>query len=110
LRPKLKVVESDLGKFTAESGAIHRKTDAVEPFVPLNGILSHTRADHIERDLKVGKRAADDTREYGHGFISCEFVAREVETFAGESSGIFKNANGDLPDVRGGDLRERPWR
>src|SRR5258705_2849967 len=110
LRPRLKVVESDIGKFTAESGAIHRKTDAVKPFIHLDGILAHTLADHIERDLEVAKRAPDDAREYGHGFISREIVAREVETFAGESSGIFQNANGDLSDVRDSDLRERPCR
>src|ERR1700678_1680296 len=32
LRPRLKVVESDIGKSTAERGAIHRKTDTVKPF------------------------------------------------------------------------------
>src|SRR6202521_316536 len=56
LRPRLKVVESDIGKFTAERGAIHRKTDAVKPFIHLDGIFSHTLADHIERDLEVAKR------------------------------------------------------
>src|SRR4029077_10599457 len=55
LRPRLKVVETNIGKFTAERGAIHRKTDAVKPFIHLDSILSHTLADHIERDLKVTK-------------------------------------------------------
>src|SRR3954453_24259311 len=100
LRPRLKAVESDIGKFTAERGAIHRKTGARKPFVHLDSILAHALADDIERDLEIAKRAPDDAREYGYGVISREFVAREFETFAGESSGIFQNANGDCPDVR----------
>jgi len=63
LCPRLKVVESDIGKFTAELGAIHRKTDAVKPFIHLDSILSHTLADHIERkssvyEGKLGERVA----------------------------------------------------
>ena len=65
LRPRLEVVEGDVGKFTAERGAIHRKTDAVEPFVHLDGILAHALADDIERDLVIGKGAAGDARENG---------------------------------------------
>jgi hypothetical protein len=50
LRPRLEVVEGDVGKFTVERGAIHRKTDAVEPFVHPGGILAHALADDIGRD------------------------------------------------------------
>src|ERR1700704_1423224 len=39
--PRLKVAEGDVGKLTAERGAIHRKADAVEPFVHLDGIFAH---------------------------------------------------------------------
>jgi hypothetical protein len=52
--PRLEVVEGNVGKFTAKRGAIHRKTDAVEPFVHLDGILAHALADNIERDLVIG--------------------------------------------------------
>jgi len=45
-------------KLTPEGGAIHRKTDAVEPFVHPNGILAHALADDIERDLVIAKGAA----------------------------------------------------
>jgi hypothetical protein len=38
-------VESDVGKLTPERGAIHRKTDAVEPFLHPNGIVVHALAD-----------------------------------------------------------------
>src|SRR5260370_21495042 len=58
--PRLEVVEGNVGKFTAKRRAIHRKTDAVEPFVHLDGILAHALADNIERDLGVGKVAAGD--------------------------------------------------
>jgi hypothetical protein len=43
LRSRLEVVEGDLRKFTVERGAIHRKTDAVEPFVHPGGILARWR-------------------------------------------------------------------
>jgi len=85
-------VEGDVGKLTPERGAIHRKTDAVEPFVHPNGILAHALADDIERDLVIAKGAAGDTREDGEGVIPRELVAREVETLAGaavkEKSGV----------------------
>jgi hypothetical protein len=38
-------VESDVGKLTPERGAIHRKTDAVAPFLHPNGIVVHALAD-----------------------------------------------------------------
>src|SRR5229473_6210938 len=79
LRPKLEIVEGDVGKLTPERGAIHRKTDAVEPFVHPNGILAHALADDIERDLVITQAAPGDARENGHGVIPGEFVAREVE-------------------------------
>jgi len=31
------------------------------------------------------------------GVITCELVAREVETLPGESSGVLEDANGDCP-------------
>jgi len=58
LRPGLEVVEGNVGKLSAECGSIHRKTNAVEPFVHLDGILTHALADDIERDLVVGEGAA----------------------------------------------------
>ena len=105
LRPRLEVVEIDVGKITAERGAIHRKTDAVEPFVHPDGILAHALADNIERDLVVRKRAAGDSRENGHRVIPRELVACEVETLAGEASGVLEDANGDRPDIWNGNLR-----
>ena len=44
LRPRLEVVEGDVGKFTVERSAIHRKADAIEPFVHPDGILAYTLA------------------------------------------------------------------
>jgi hypothetical protein len=58
-------VEGDVGKLTPERGAIHRKTDAVEPFVHPNGILAHALADDIERDPVIANPR--------------ELVAREVK-------------------------------
>jgi hypothetical protein len=110
LRPRLKAVEGDVGEFTAERGAIHGKTDAVEPFVHPDGILAHALADDIERDLVIAKRAAGDARESGEGVIPRELVAREVEALAREATGILEDANGDRPNVRDGNLRERPCR
>src|SRR6516164_4662475 len=108
--PRLEIVEGNVGKFTAKRDAIHRKTDAVEPFVHLDGILAHTLADDIEWDLVVRKRASGDARENGHRVIPSELVACEVEALAGEASGIFEDTNGNRPDVRDGNLRERPCR
>jgi len=76
---------------------IHRKTDAVEPFVHPNGILAHGLADDIERDLVTAKGAAGDTREYGEGVIPRELVAREVEALAREATGVLKDANATAP-------------
>jgi hypothetical protein len=104
--PRLEVVEGNVGKFTAKRGAIHRKTDAVEPFVHLDGIRAHTLADDIEWDLAVRKRAAGDSRENGHRFIPRELVAREVEALAGEATGVLEDANGNRPDVCDCNLRE----
>jgi hypothetical protein len=42
--------------------------------------------------------------------IPGELVACEVEAFAGEETGVLKDANGDRPDVHDGNLRERPCR
>src|SRR4029077_15617967 len=110
LRPRLKVVEGDVGELTAERGASHRKTEAFEPFVHLDGILAHALADDIERDLVIAKRATGDARENGHGVIPRELVARDVETLAGEASGLLEDANGDCPDIWDGNLRQRPCR
>ncbi len=103
-------MEGDVGKLTPERGAIHRKTDKVEPFIHPNGILAYALADDIERDLEIAKGAAGDTREDGEGVIPRELVAREVEALAREATGVLKDANGDRPDVRDGNLRERPRR
>src|SRR5260370_32640007 len=110
LRPRLEVVEGDVGELTAERGAIHRKTDAVEPFVHPNGILIHALADDIERDLVIVKRAADNARENGEGVIPRELVAREVEALAREAARVLEEADGDRPDVHDVTLRQRPPR
>ena len=91
-----------------ERGAIYHKTDAVEPFVHPGGILAHALADDIERDLVIGKGAAGDARENGEGVIPRQFVAREVAALAPAATGVLEDANGDRPDVRDGNLRERP--
>jgi len=103
-------VEGDVGKFTAERGAINRKADAVEPFVHPNGILAHALADDIERDLVIAKGAAGDARKICEGVIPRELVAREVEALAGEATGVLEDANGDRPDVHDRNLREHPCR
>src|SRR5258707_15212116 len=92
--PRFEVVEGNVGKFTAKRGAIHRKTDAFEPFVHLDGILAHTLADDIEWDLVLRKRAAGDSRENGHRFIPRQLVAREIETLAGQTTVALEDANG----------------
>src|ERR1700721_2539490 len=79
LGPRFEILESNVGKFAAERGAIHRKTDAVEPFIHLDGILAHALAHHIERDLEIGKVAPGHARENAHGVISREFVASHLE-------------------------------
>ena len=101
-------MEGDVGKFTPERGAIHCKTDAVEPFVHPNGILAHALADDIERDLVIAKGAAGDTREDGERVIPRELVAREVEALAREATGVLEDANGDRPDVRRRQLARAP--
>jgi hypothetical protein len=106
LRPRLKVVESNIRKFTAERGAIHRKTDAIEPFVHLDSVLAHALSNGMKWDLVIAKGAPGDARENGHGLIPCEFVAREVEAFTREATGILKHTDRDRPDVRDGNLRE----
>src|SRR6267378_7528219 len=103
--PMIRSLESDIGKFTAKCRAIHRKTDAVEPFVHLNGILAHALADNIDRDLVIGKVAAGDARENAHGVITRELVARKVEPLAGEASGVLEDANGNCPDIWNSNLR-----
>src|SRR6202162_4519318 len=104
--PRLEVVEGNVGKFTAERGAIHRKTDAVEPFVHLDGILAHALADDIERNLVIAKGAPGNARENGHGVIPVELVSREVEALAREAAGVLEDPDGDRPNVRDGNLRE----
>src|SRR5258706_5635475 len=60
LRPRLEVVEGDVGKLTLERGAIHRIADAIEPFVHRGVFLAHVLADDIERDLVIVEGAAGD--------------------------------------------------
>ena len=104
-------MEGDVGELTAERGAIHRIADAVQPIVHLGGILAHALADDIERDRVIAKGAAGDTREDGEGVIPDELVAREVEALAREATGVLKDATGNRPNVRDGNLGERPyWR
>src|SRR5260370_2745203 len=110
LRPRLEVVEGDVGELTAERGASRRNTDAVDPFVDRNGMLADALADDIERDLVIAKGAAGAVREDGQGVIPREFVAREVEALAGEATGLLEDADGERANVRDSNLRERPCR
>src|ERR1700758_1454006 len=105
LRPRFEIVQSDVRKFTAKRGAIHRKTHTVEPFIHLNGVLAHALADNVERDLIIGKVASGNARENAHGLITRELVARKVETLAGEASGVLENANGNRSDILNSNLR-----
>ena len=75
LRPRLEVVEGDVGKLTAERCAIDRVADTVEPFVHLGGVLTHALADDVQRDLEIGERATGDTREDGDDVVARELVA-----------------------------------
>src|SRR5712671_7592982 len=104
LRPRLEVVEGDVGKLTVERGAIDRVADAIEPFVHFDPVLAHALADDIERNLVIGEGAAGDARENGDDVIPRQIVAREVEALAREATGVLEDANGDRPDVRDGDL------
>ena len=106
LRPRLEVVEGDVGKLTAERCAIDRVADAVEPLVHLGAVLTHALADDVQRDLEIGERATGDAREDGDDVVARELVAREVEALAREAAWVLEDANGDGPDVRDGDLRE----
>src|SRR5260370_19391200 len=110
LRPRLEVVEGDVGELTAERGAIHRIADAVQPIVHLGGILTHALADDIERDLVIVKRAAGNARENGEGVIPRELIARAVAALAREATRVLEEADGDRPDVHHANLRERPRR
>jgi putative ABC transport system substrate-binding protein len=106
LRPRLEVVEGDVGELTAERCAIDRVADTVEPLVHLGAVLTHALADDVQRDLEIGERATGDTREDGEDVVARELVAPEVEALACEAAWILEEANGDGPDVRDGDLRE----
>src|SRR5438046_2947542 len=85
LCPGLKVVKFNVGELTAERGAVHRKTDAIEPCIHFGGILAHALADDLERDLVIAKGAVGHARENGEGVIPRELVACEVEALAGEA-------------------------
>jgi hypothetical protein len=99
-------VKGDVRELTAERCAIDREADTVEPLVHLGAVLTHALAGDVQRDLEIGERATGDTREDGEDVVAREFVAREVEALAGEAAWVLKEANGDGPDVRDGDLRE----
>ena len=64
-RPRLEVVEGDVGELTAERCAIDREADTVEPLVHLGAVLTHALADDVQRDLEIDERATGDTREDG---------------------------------------------
>src|SRR5690348_9120036 len=61
LRPRLEVVEGDVGKLTAERCAIDRVADTVEPLVHLGAALTHALMDDVQRDLEIGELATGDT-------------------------------------------------
>src|SRR5258706_7045760 len=110
LRPRLEVVEGNVGELTAERCAIDRVADTVEPLVHLGGVLTHALADDVQRDLQIGERATGDPREDGDDVVARELVAPEVEALAFEAAWVLEEANGDGADVRDGDLRELPRR
>ena len=110
LRPRLEVVEGDVGELTAERGAIHRIADAVEPIVHLGGILTHALADDIERDLVIVEgRPVTRERMARASFPVSSSLARS-KRLPVKRRGVLKDANGDRPNVRDGNLRERPCR
>src|SRR5882724_5058293 len=110
LRPRLEVVKGDIGELTAERRAIEREADTLEPLVHLGAVLTHALADDVRRNLEIGKRATGDAREDSDDVVAREFVAPEVEAFAREAPWVLEEANGDGPDVRHCDLRERSRR
>src|SRR6266436_78379 len=110
LRPRLEVVESDVGELPEERCAIDREADPLEPLVHLGAVLTHALADDGQRNLEIGKPATGDTREDGEDVVARELVAPEVEALAREAPWVLEEANGDGPDVRDGDLRERSRR
>src|SRR5258705_8680621 len=110
LRPRFEVVEGDVGELAAKRCAIERVADTIEPLVHLDAVLTHAFADDVQRDLEIRERATGDTREDGDDVVACELVAREVEALPRETVWLLEDANGDGPDVRDGDLRERSRR
>src|SRR5207245_2438685 len=76
LRPRLEVVEGDIGELAAERLAIDRIADAIEPLVHLGTVLTHTLADDIHRDLEVGERTTGNAREDRDDVVARELVAR----------------------------------
>src|SRR5262249_36990922 len=106
LRPRLEVVEGDVGELPAEPRAIDRVADAVEPLVHLDGILTHALADDLQRDLEIGECATGDTREDGDDVVARELIAPEVEALACKAIWVLEEAHGDGSDVRDGDLCE----
>ena len=51
LRPRLEVVEGDVGELAAEPCTIDREADAIEPFVHLGAVLTHALTDDVQGDL-----------------------------------------------------------
>jgi hypothetical protein len=97
LRPRLEVVEGDVGELTAERCAIDRVADTVEPLVHLGAVLTHELADDVQRDLEISERATGDPGEDGEDVVGRELVAPEVETLACEAAWVLEDANGDGP-------------
>jgi len=58
--------------------------------------------------LVVAERASGDARENCENVVPRELVAGEVEAPTRKAGWIFEDANGNRPDVRDADLRERP--
>src|SRR5258706_8733491 len=106
LRPRLEVVEGNVGELTAERCGIDRVADTVEPLGHRGGVHTHALADDVQRDLQIGERATGDPREDGDDVVARELVAPEVEALACKAAGVLEKANGDGPDVRDGDLRK----
>ena len=92
LRPRLEVVKGDVGELTTERCAIDRVADTVEPLVHLGAVLTHAFADDVQRDLEIGERAADDTREDGEDVVARELVAPEVKALACEAAWVLEKA------------------
>jgi hypothetical protein len=93
------MVRATRGELVTKRCAIDREADVIEPFAHLGAVLTHALADDVQRDLEIGERASDDTREDGDDVVARELGAPEVEALADEAARLLEEPNGDGPDV-----------